>query len=135
MRCEPNFTQISYQSVLNVTESFGHSKKGWTDCELAVLWLTDFEKCTARKVDGYARLLVVDGHNSHYSFEFLNYTCTHMIHVLCYPAHTTHVYQGLDVVVFSVLKKYWAEERTKREASGGEVSKETFLMIYGVVHI
>ena len=105
------------------------------DCELAVLWLTHFEKHTAKKANGHARLLVVDGHNSHYSFEFLDYARSHKIHVLCYPAHTTHVYQGLDVVVFSVLKQCWAEERTKWEAGGGEVLKETFLTIYGAAHI
>jgi hypothetical protein len=88
-----------------------------------------------KKANGHAHLLIVDGHNSHYSFEFLNYARTHKIHVLCYPAHTTHVYQGLDVVVFSVLKQCWAEERTKWEANGGEVSKETFLTIYGAAHI
>ena len=120
---------------MTTCERLGYSKKGWTDCELAVLWLTNFEKHTARKANGHARLLVVDGHNSHYSFEFLNFARTHKIHVLCYPAHTTHVYQGLDVVVFSVLKQYWAEECTKWEADGGEVSKETFLTIYGAAHI
>jgi len=123
------------RSILNRNKRLGHSKKGWTDCELAVLWLTHFEKHTAGAANGHARLLVVDGHNSHYSFEFLNYACTHKIHVLCYPAHTTHVYQGLDVVVFSVLKQCWADERTKWEANGGEVSKETFLTIYGAAHI
>jgi len=121
--------------MLNINKRLGHSKKGWTACELAVIWLAHFEKCTARKADSHMCLLVVDGHNSHYSFEFLNYARVHEIHVLCYPAHTTHVYQGLDVVVFSVLKQCWAEERAKWEASGGEVSKETFLTIYGAAHI
>ena len=100
-----------------------------------MLWLSNFEKHTVKKANSHARLLVVDGHNSHYSFKFLDYARAHKIHVLCYPAHTTHVYQGLDVVVFSVLKKCWAEERTKWEANGGEVSKETFLTIYGTAHI
>ena len=134
MHCKPDFYTISDQLILNVDKRLGYSKKGWTDCELAILWLTHFEKHTSKKANGHARLLVVDGHNSHYSFEFLDYARTHKIHVLCYPAHTTHVYQGLDVVVFSVLKRYWAEERIKWEASGGEVSKETFLTIYGTAH-
>ena len=113
----------------------GYSKKGWTDCELAVLWLKRFDGYTKGKANGHARLLIVDGHNSHYSFEFLDYARTKQIHVLCYPAHTTHVYQGLDVVIFSVLKRHWVEERTKWEENGGEVTKETFLKIYGEAHI
>ena len=112
-----------------------YSKKGWTNCELAVLWLKHFEAYTKGKANGRTRLLIVDGHNSHYSFEFLDYARTHQIHVLCYPAHTTHIYQGLDVVVFSVLKRRWAEEKTKWEENGGEVTKEIFLKIYGVAHI
>jgi len=64
----------------------GYSKKGWTDGEIGVL---------------------VDGHNSHYTQAFLEYATAHRIHVLCYPAHGTHVYQGLDVVVFGILKLYF----------------------------
>ena len=100
-----------------------------------MLWLKHFDEYTKGKASGCARLLIVDGHNSHYSFEFLDYARTKQIHVLCYPAHTTHVYQGLDVVVFSVLKRRWAEEKTKWEENGGEVTKETFLKIYGEAHL
>lgn len=135
MRCKCNLSRTQDQLILTSSKRLGYSRKGWTDCKLAVLWLTHFEKYTVKKANGHARLLVVDGHNSHYSFEFLDYACAHRIHVLCYLAHTTHVYQGLDVIVFSVLKQCWAEERTKWEANGGEVSKETFLTIYGAAHI
>lgn len=31
--------------------------------------------------------------------------------VLCYPVHTTHIYQGLDVIIFAVLKHYLSKER------------------------
>ena len=116
-------------------DRLGYSRKGWTDCELAVLWLKHFDEYTRRKVDGCTRLLIVDGHNSHYSFEFLDYACDQQIHILCYSAHTTHIYQGLDVVIFSVLKWHWAEEKMRWEENSGEVTKETFLKIYGEVHI
>ena len=56
--------------------------------------------------------------------------------MLCYPSHTTHVYQGLDVVIFSVLKRCWTEERDKVERNTGAlVSKKNFLAIYGAAHI
>jgi DDE superfamily endonuclease len=81
-------------------------------------------------------VLLVDGHNSHYTKGFLEYARNHNIHVLCYPAHATHVYQGLDVAVFSVLKRYWAEEREKWEREKGEkVNKENFLAVYGAAHV
>jgi hypothetical protein len=82
----------------------GYSKKGWTDGEIGVEWIKDFGKQTAAKADSEYRLLLVDSHNSHYTHGFLAYARTHQILMLCYPSHTTHVYQGLDIVVFSVLK-------------------------------
>ncbi|KZT09184.1 uncharacterized protein LAESUDRAFT_627679, partial [Laetiporus sulphureus 93-53] len=56
-------------------------------------------------------------------------------HVLCYPVHITHVYQGLDIVVFSVLKKCWSEERDKWHRAEGAVTKKNFLSIYGAAHV
>ena len=61
---------------------------------------------------------LLNGHNSHYTRRFLDYAQEHNIHVLCYPAHGTHIYQGLNVAVFSVLKRYWAEERDKAMREG-----------------
>lgn len=80
--------------------SAAHSKKGWTD-----------------GVIGRLRLLLVDGHNSHYTMDFLDYAQEHNIQVLCYPSHSTHVYQGLDVVIFAPLKHRWSEERRTFEES------------------
>lgn len=55
---------------------------------------------------------------------------------MCYPSHTTHVYQGLDVVVFAVLKKCWSEERDKWEREKGEgITKSNFITIYGQAHL
>lgn len=88
------------------------------------------------KAGGRDRLLLVDGHNSHYTRGFLEYARTQRIHVLCYPSHTTHVYQGLDVVVFSVLKRAIGEERDMYERSTGEkMNKQNFLKIYGAAHL
>jgi len=114
----------------------GYSKKGWTDGEIGVEWIKQFDQQTKDKAKGRARLLLVDGHNSHYTRRFLDYAREHNIHVLCYPAHGTHIYQGLDVAVFSVLKRYWAEERDKAMRERGEaVTKQNFLAIYGAAHV
>ena len=56
--------------------------------------------------------------------------------ILCYPAHTTHIYQGLDVVVFSILKKNIGGERRAYEKRTGQSTKKgNFLEIYGCAHI
>jgi len=114
----------------------GYSKKGWTDGEIGVEWIKQFDQQMKDKTKGRARLLLVDSHNSHYTHGFLDYAREHNIHVLCYPAHGTHIYQGLDVAVFSVLKRYWAEECDKAMRERGEVvTKQDFLAIYGAAHV
>ena len=39
-------------------------------------------------------LLIVDGHSSHFTQEFLEYAKDHDLHVLCLPPHTTHTLQS-----------------------------------------
>jgi hypothetical protein len=116
--------------------SLGHSKKGWTDGEIGREWIEDFNNKTRAKVNGNTRYLLVDGHNSHYTVSFLHYACEHNIEILCYPSHCTHIYQGLDVVIFSQLKKYWQEERDAEEREHRQrVSKSNFLSVYARAHI
>ena len=97
--------------LLTLYRSAAHSKKGWTDGVIGWLWIEDFDKKTCDKANGHTRLLLVDGHNSHYTMDFLDYAREHNIQVLCYPSHSTHVYQGLDIVIFAPLKRRWSEER------------------------
>lgn len=79
---------------------------------------------------------MVDGHNSHCTLEFLEYARSQNIHILCYPAHATHIYQALDVGVFSVLKKAWTQEHDEWERTRFEkVSKENFLTILGLAWV
>jgi hypothetical protein len=60
----------------------------------------------------------------------------HQILVVCHPAHTTHVLQGLDVVIFGVLKHFWTIERDRHKCkTGGKVDKTNFLGIYGRAHL
>jgi hypothetical protein len=112
----------------------GYQKKGYTSGEIGVAWLQDWDKLTKKKANGRYRLLIVDGHSSHYTMGFLDYARKNTIVVLCYPSHSTHVYQGLDVVIFSVLKRAWSDERDKFEKSGPVVSKLNFLSVYARAH-
>jgi hypothetical protein len=52
------------------------SEKGWTDREISLLWLQlHFEPHTRARLpdDSHYRLLVMDGHGSHVTNEFLEY--------------------------------------------------------------
>ncbi|EPT04069.1 hypothetical protein FOMPIDRAFT_16805, partial [Fomitopsis schrenkii] len=125
-------------AVIYKGEAFqlGYSKKGYTTGEIGVAWIEHFDKQTKQKAAGRRRLLLVDGHNSHYTRGFLEYARTHRISVVCYPLHSTHIYQGLDVVIFSILKRRWTEERDAYEcANGQKVDKTNFLAIYAKAHV
>lgn len=114
----------------------GYQTKGYTDGITGHEYIKHVNKHTRDKAKSHWRVLLVDVHNSHYTQDFLKYARENRIHVLCYPAHGTHVYQGLDVAAPSVLKRYWAEERVKWLREKGEsVSKQNFLAIYGAAHI
>ena len=86
------------------------SAKGWTNGEIGVDWikLFDLQTCTKLTHNNEHRLLILDGHGSHYTMGLIDYAIKHKIIVICFPAHTTHILQGLDVVVFSVLKHAWS---------------------------
>lgn len=54
------------KSTYNVY-SIAYSDKGWTNGEIGVEWIKSFDKEMHEKVNGWHRLLLVDGHNSHYT--------------------------------------------------------------------
>lgn len=112
----------------------GYQKKGYTSGEIGIAWLNDWDKQTKAKAGRRTRLLLVDGHSSHYTLGFLEYAHNNDIVVLCYPSHSTHVYQGLDVVIFSVLKRAWSDERDRFEAQGPAVTKLNFMAVYAKAH-
>jgi hypothetical protein len=70
---------------------------------------------TREKAARSPHLLIVDGHNSHFLMEFLGYGQANEIIVICYPSHTTHILQGLNVVTFATLKKCWTLARDEWE--------------------
>ena len=49
-------------------------------------------------------VLIQDGHASHVSIELIELARANNIHLLCLPAHTSHILQPLDVGVFKSCK-------------------------------
>jgi hypothetical protein len=89
---------------------FAISKSGWTNQILGVQYLRRlFDPITKKKCQPDEwRLLIVDGHNSHFSTEFIQYCDDHMIELFCIPAHTTHLLQPMDVALFGPLQHYYS---------------------------
>ncbi|KNG44705.1 hypothetical protein TW65_08484 [Stemphylium lycopersici] len=92
-----------------------HSASGWSNNDLGLAWLQQvFERFTAAKARRQWRLLILDGHASHLTPDFLDYCEAKRIMVMVYPPHSTHSLQPLDVVLFSPLSKRYTEELTQR---------------------
>ena len=86
------------------TWHFSKGPSGWTDNELATLWVDKvFDAITRPSSPSEWRLLIIDGHKSHVSTKFLEALWHRHIVPLCLPPHCTHVMQPLDVSVFGPL--------------------------------
>ena len=86
------------------------SNNGWTTNELAMDWIRHFEEFTVLRKLGAYRLLILDGHESHHSDEFEEYSKEHNIITLCMPPHSSHILQPLDVGCFGPLKKSYGRQ-------------------------
>jgi hypothetical protein len=121
--------------VLTDQNRLGYSKKVYINGEISVNCLRDWDAYTRAKARGRRRLHLVDGHSSHYSRAFLQYAREHNIEVIGYPAHSTHIYQGLDVAIFGKFKTTWSEVRDRYERQGMVITKSNFLAVYAEAHL
>ena len=84
---------------------FTTSENGWTSNAISLEWLqTVFIPQTRPKNPKRWRLLIVDGHGSHISDDFIWDCFNNKIYMLFLPAHASHVLQPLDLSIFSPLK-------------------------------
>lgn len=85
---------------------FTATKKGWMEERIAIEWLRRvFIPQTAPEDPSDWRLLVIDGHHTHTTIDFMWECFSHRIYIIFLPAHTSHVLQPLDVAVFHPLKE------------------------------
>ncbi|CAF2143517.1 unnamed protein product [Rotaria magnacalcarata] len=87
-------------AVFNGTES------GWIDEDCFYDYLL---KLFIPKTQHIPRplLLILDNHSTHLSIKTAKLAIQHHIHILCFPAHGTHILQPLDVYTFKYVKTQW----------------------------
>ena len=85
---------------------FSNSQSGWITKEIYLEWFKWFVQSIppARPM-----LLIQDGHASHISIELIELARDNGVHLLCLPAHTTHILQPLDVGVFKSFKSHFSK--------------------------
>jgi hypothetical protein len=87
------------------------SPSGWSNNEIGVAWLKQvFDRCTREKARRSYRLLILDGHGSHISMDFIDYCDKNKILLAVFPPHSTHTLQPLDVCMFKPLSTAYSIE-------------------------
>jgi 4-hydroxybenzoate polyprenyltransferase len=93
------------------TWKFEATPNGWICDKTAVKWLQDiFIPTTQPTHPSDTRLLILDGHGSHETTDFMWLCFKYNIHLLFLPPHSSHVLQPLDLSVFSPLKTAYRKE-------------------------
>jgi hypothetical protein len=108
------------------------STNGWTSNEIGLKWLTSiFIPETATKPEDW-RVLVVDGHGSHISVNFMFECRINKIQLFFLPPHTSHVTQPLDLSCFSPIKGRYRKEIQELASldDSAKVKKERFISAY-----
>jgi len=90
---------------------FSSSPSGWTNNDIGLAWLKQvFDRSTKPKARRSYRLLILDGHGSHLTMDFIEYCDRNRILLAIYPPHSTHTLQPLDVVMFKPLSSAYSNQ-------------------------
>jgi len=115
--------------AISVTEN------GWTTNQKSLEWLEHFNKHTYIRKRSRNRLLILDGHESHQSFDFQAYCLQNNIITLCMPAHSSHKLQPLDVACFRPLKRAYGDAISNlMRAHITHITKEEFFPALYIAH-
>ena len=116
---------------------FACSENGWTSNAIALEWLEKvFLPQTQPEDPSDMRLLIVNGHGSHTTDEFMWECYRNNVYLLFLPAHTSHVLQPLDLAIFSVLKTIYRRHINllASQTDSAPVGKLNFLRCYAKAH-
>lgn len=83
---------------------FSSSPCAFSSNELGILWLQRIFIPQTADLDGW-KMLVLDGHKSHVTAEFQGLAWINRIWVCYLIPHSSHIFQPLDIAVFSSLKR------------------------------
>ena len=132
-----NTIQKSWVDEINVAEHnafVSSSPTGWTNNDIGLAWLKQvFNRFTKAKARRKYRLLILDGHGSHVTMDFINYCDKNKILLAILPPHSTHTLQPLDVVMFKPLSTAYSKELTTYLHHGqglAKVKKSDFFHLF-----
>jgi len=108
------------------------SKNGWIANRIAFNWLTKIFLPETKPPGNEARLLILDGHGSHHTTEFLWECKTNNVWLVFLPPHSTHVLQPLDLSCFCPIKSKYQEQITELACidDAAPIKKHRFIKYY-----
>lgn len=119
--------------TLHKNWQFTATENGWTTNSTALEWLKKvFIPQSAPSNPEEWRLLILDGHGSHETTEFMLECFINKIYLLFLPPHTSHVLQPLDLSVFSSLKNAYRKKLNQLDllSDSTPIGKRNFLSCY-----
>ena len=131
--------QITEQDERLRGYTYATSAKGWTDDSLGLHYIEHYDIHTRHLVEDEKgnirsyRMLIMDNHLSHVTWQFIEYALSHKIVLVALPPHSTHKLQPLDVSCFGPLQYYYGVEVDNfcRYGHAG-VNKEYFMKLYPI---
>ncbi|KAJ4176326.1 hypothetical protein NW759_17773 [Fusarium solani] len=109
------------------------SDNGWTDNHIAVEWLREvYIPQTQPEDESDARLIILDGHRSHVSDEWMATCFLNNVYCCYLPAHCSHGLQPLDNGPFNASKAAYRKELQKLTSltDSAPVDKVNFIRAY-----
>jgi hypothetical protein len=107
-------------------------ENGWTSNKIGAEWLQRVFLPETALLDDRWRMLILDGHGSHISLDFLWACKQNKVYLLFLPAYSSHVLQPLDLSVFSVVKRFYRQQIQALSYlnDAAPVKKERFITAY-----
>jgi hypothetical protein len=109
------------------------SANGWTSNDIGLRWLRDIflPETKPVQIDDY-RLLLVDGHDSHVTTQFMYECHQNRVQLVYLIPHSSHVLQPLDLSCFSAIKSRYRAQIADlaRYEDSAPVKKIRFVQYY-----
>ncbi len=112
------------------------SPSGWTSNKVGLAWIRDVFQRTTKSKPGAQRgrrLLILDGHGSHITKQFIKFCDANRILLAILSPHSTHTLQPLDIGLFGPLAAAYKQELQKLFYKGQgltSITKRDFFRLF-----
>jgi hypothetical protein len=110
------------------------SLPGWTNNDIGLACLEQvFDRHTKEKARQSYQLLILDGHGSHVTMDFIDYYDQKKILLAIFTPHSTQTLQPLDLCMFKPLLQAYADELSallERSQGLSPIKKDDFFSLF-----